>query len=66
MAKAPASLKTVVLLDKPLGRKVHFSVDYVVESVPNAFVIGYGLDYAEAYRELRDVCVLKPEYYENK
>lgn len=63
-AKQPASLKTVVLLDKPSGRKVTLSVDYPVITIPHAFVIGYGMDFAEAYRELRDVCVLKKEYYE--
>ncbi|KAK7200115.1 hypoxanthine-guanine phosphoribosyltransferase [Novymonas esmeraldas] len=64
LAKNPASLKTVVLLDKPSGRKVDVLVDYPVITIPHAFVIGYGMDYAEAYRELRDVCVLKKEYYE--
>lgn len=63
-AKKPASLKTVVLLDKPSGRKVPLEVDYPVITIPHAFVIGYGMDFAESYRELRDVCVLKPEYYE--
>ncbi|KAG5505729.1 hypothetical protein JKF63_05065 [Porcisia hertigi] len=64
LAKKPATLKTVVLLDKPTGRKVDVLVDYPVITVPDAFVIGYGMDFAESYRELRDVCVLKKEYYE--
>ncbi|CAG9573413.1 hypoxanthine-guanine phosphoribosyltransferase [Leishmania major strain Friedlin] len=64
LAKKPASLKTVVLLDKPSGRKVEVLVDYPVITIPHAFVIGYGMDYAESYRELRDICVLKKEYYE--
>ncbi|KAG5506097.1 hypothetical protein GH5_05779 [Leishmania sp. Ghana 2012 LV757] len=64
LAKKPASLKTVVLLDKPSGRKVDVLVDYPVITIPHAFVIGYGMDFAEAYRELRDICVLKKEYYE--
>lgn len=63
-AKKPASLKTVVLLDKPSGRRVSLEVDYPVITIPHAFVIGYGMDFAESYRELRDVCVLKKEYYE--
>ncbi|KPI84183.1 Hypoxanthine-guanine phosphoribosyltransferase [Leptomonas seymouri] len=64
-AKKPASLKTVVLLDKPSGRKVSLDVDYPVITIPHEFVIGYGMDFAESYRELRDVCVLKKEYYES-
>ncbi|KAG5479416.1 hypothetical protein LSCM1_04677 [Leishmania martiniquensis] len=64
LAKKPASLKTVVLLDKPSGRKVDVLVDYPVITIPHEFVIGYGMDFAEAYRELRDICVLRKEYYE--
>lgn len=63
-ARNPASLKTIVLLDKPSGRKTPLSVDYPIITVPGAFVIGYGMDCAEAYRELRDVCILKRSYYE--
>lgn len=63
-AKKPASLKTVVLFDKPEGRKVQVEVDYAVTRIPNEFVIGYGLDFNENMRELRDVCVLKPSYYQ--
>ncbi|RNF15717.1 putative hypoxanthine-guanine phosphoribosyltransferase [Trypanosoma cruzi] len=61
--RRPASLKTVVLLDKREGRRVPFSADYVVANIPNAFVIGYGLDYDDTYRELRDIVVLRPEVY---
>lgn len=64
LARKPASLKTAVLLDKPSGRKVQMHVDYSVIIVPHAFVIGYGMDFNESYRELRDVVVLKKEYYE--
>ncbi|EPY34597.1 hypoxanthine phosphoribosyltransferase [Strigomonas culicis] len=61
--RGPASLKTVVLLDKPDRRKVQLDADYVVVQIPNEFVIGYGMDFAERYRGLKDVCVLKPSYY---
>lgn len=64
LSRRPASLKTVVLLDKPEGRRKPFTVDYVVKEVPMAFVVGYGLDFMDAYRELRDVLELKREYYE--
>lgn len=63
--KKPATLKTVVLLDKPSGRKTPLDVDYSVVTIPKAFVIGYGMDYDEAYRELRDVVVLKKSIYEH-
>ncbi|ESL08758.1 hypoxanthine-guanine phosphoribosyltransferase [Trypanosoma rangeli SC58] len=64
--RRPASLKTVVLLDKCEGRQVNFVPDYVVASVPNVFVIGYGLDYDDSYREVRDIVVLRPEVYERR
>nr|CCC93359.1 putative hypoxanthine-guanine phosphoribosyltransferase [Trypanosoma congolense IL3000] len=60
----PASLKTVVALDKPARRRIPFTPDYVVAEIPDAFVVGYGLDYAQAYRGLRDVVVLSPSVYE--
>eukprot|EP00796_Vickermania_ingenoplastis_P010018 gene10018-6995_t len=63
-ARKPASVKTVVLLDKPEGRQQPFEADFVVASIPNRFVVGYGLDFAEKFRGLRDVVVLKPSYYE--
>ncbi len=58
------SVKIVTLLDKPEGRIVDISADYVGFEVPNEFVVGYGLDYAEKYRNLPYVGVLKPEIYE--
>ncbi|RNF00094.1 hypoxanthine-guanine phosphoribosyltransferase [Trypanosoma rangeli] len=64
--RRPASLKTVVLLDKFEGRQVKFVPDYTVASVPNVFVIGYGLDYDDSYREVRDIVVLRPEVYEKR
>lgn len=57
------SVKTVTLLDKPDRREVSFSPDYCGFVVPNEFVVGYGLDYAEKYRNLPFVGVLKPEVY---
>ncbi|RNF24476.1 hypoxanthine-guanine phosphoribosyltransferase [Trypanosoma conorhini] len=64
LERRPASLKTVVLLDKVEGRRQAFVPDYVVMTVPNVFVIGYGLDYDDSYRELRDIVVLRPEVHE--
>ncbi|WP_342527503.1 hypoxanthine phosphoribosyltransferase [Chryseomicrobium sp. FSL W7-1435] len=57
------SIKIVTLLDKPSGRKVQLEADYVGFLVPDAFVVGYGLDYAERYRNLPYVGVLKKEVY---
>lgn len=60
-ARNPNSIKVVTLFDKPEGRKVDFKTDYVGFHVPNEFIIGYGLDYAEKYRNLKDILVIKPE-----
>ncbi|WP_080843573.1 hypoxanthine phosphoribosyltransferase [Cytobacillus gottheilii] len=57
------SIKIVTLLDKPTGRKVDITADYVGFIVPDEFVVGYGLDYAERYRNLPYIGVLKPEVY---
>ena len=57
------SIKIVTLLDKPSGRKVNLSADYVGFKVPDGFVVGYGLDYAEKYRNLPYIGILKPEVY---
>lgn len=57
------SVKVVTLLDKPEGRKVDLVPDLVGFTVPDAFVVGYGLDYAEKYRNLPYIGVLKPEIY---
>ena len=54
------SVKIVTLLDKPEGRVVKIDADYIGFDVPNEFVVGYGLDYAEQYRNLPYVGVLKP------
>ncbi|HBI7442398.1 TPA: bifunctional tRNA lysidine(34) synthetase TilS/hypoxanthine phosphoribosyltransferase HprT [Listeria monocytogenes] len=57
------SVKLVTLLDKPAGRNVEIEADYVGFVVPNEFVVGYGLDYAERYRNLPYIGILKPEIY---
>lgn len=59
----PASLKTVTLLDKKDARKIPVEAEFWCFVCPMEFVIGYGLDYTEKYREIRDIVVLKPEYY---
>ncbi|VEI05321.1 hypoxanthine phosphoribosyltransferase [Kurthia zopfii] len=57
------SIKIITLLDKPSGRKVELNADYVGFDVPDAFVVGYGLDYAERYRNLPYIGVLKKSVY---
>nr|WP_085994535.1 hypoxanthine phosphoribosyltransferase [Oceanobacillus senegalensis] len=57
------SIKIVTLLDKPEGRTVDLQADLAGFHVPNEFVVGYGLDYAEKYRNLPYIGVLKPEIY---
>ena len=64
--RSPASLRTVTLLDKKPARKIPLSVEFFAFDCPMEFVIGYGMDYNEEYREIRDIVVLKPEYYEKK
>jgi hypoxanthine phosphoribosyltransferase len=59
------SIKIVTLLDKPAGRKADLKPDYAGFIVPDEFVVGYGLDYAERYRNLPYIGVLKPVIYEN-
>ena len=54
----------MTLLDKPEGRVVDIEADYIGFDVPNEFVVGYGLDYAEQYRNLPYVGVLKPSVYQ--
>lgn len=61
--RKPASIKIVTLLDKPERRSVPITADYFGFSVPNEFVVGYGLDYAETYRNLPYIGILKPEVY---
>jgi hypoxanthine phosphoribosyltransferase len=59
------SIKIVTLLDKPTGRKVELKPDLAGFIVPDAFVVGYGLDFAERYRNLPYIGILKPEVYES-
>ena len=61
--KNPRSLRICTLLDKPARRLVDIPVDYIGFTIPDQFVVGYGLDYREFYRNLRFVGVLRPEVY---
>jgi hypoxanthine phosphoribosyltransferase len=56
----PKSIKICCLLDKPSRRKANITADYVGYSIPDRFVVGYGLDYAEQYRNYPEVCIIKP------
>jgi len=56
--RKPAILRVAALLDKPSRRIKEVKGDYVGFTIPNEFVVGYGLDYAERYRNLKDVCIL--------
>lgn len=56
--RRPRSIRIATLLDKPERRLRPVAVDYVGFQIPDEFVVGYGLDYAEDYRQLRDVCIL--------
>jgi len=62
-SRNPASIEICALLRKPDAEKVHVDAKYVGFDIPNAFVVGYGLDYAERYRNLRAVAVLAPHVY---
>ena len=62
-ALEPKSLKTCVLLEKKSRRAEEITADYIGFEVPDAFVVGYGLDYAERYRNLPFIGILKPEVY---
>ena len=61
--RAPASLEVCALLRKPDAVKVEVPVKYIGFDIPNEFVVGYGLDYAERYRDLPYIATLKPEVY---
>ena len=63
-ARHPASIRICTLLDKPERRVKPIKADYAGFVIPDAFVVGYGLDYAEKYRNLPYVGVLKPEVYQ--
>lgn len=63
LARSPASLRIVSLLDKPERREVDVPVDYTGFHIPNEFVVGYGLDFDEIYRNLPYIAILKPEMF---
>lgn len=63
--KKPKSMKLCCLLDKPSRRMRDIEADFCGFKIPDEFVVGYGLDYAEKYRELPYIGILKPEIYEN-
>ena len=64
LSRNPASIKICALLDKPDRRVKEVDVEYIGFTVPDEFVVGYGLDYAENYRTLPDVRILSREVYE--
>lgn len=61
-----ASVKICAFLNKPDRRVKDIDADYCGFDIPNAFVVGYGLDYAESYRNLPEVCILKSQVYEHR
>ena len=62
-ARRAASVEITTLVSKPARRQINVDVKYVCFEIPDKFVIGYGLDFDERYRGLRDVCVLKESAY---
>lgn len=65
LARGPASLRICSLLSKPARREVNVTVDYTGFEIPDEFVVGYGLDFAEEYRNLPYIAVLKPAVFEH-
>ncbi len=63
LVRKPASIAVATLMDKPARRKADIYADYSCFEIPDAFVVGYGLDYNERYRNLPYIGVLKPEIY---
>jgi len=63
MDRGAASIRIVTLLDKPARRRVDLKADYFCFVIPDEFVVGYGLDYDEKYRNLPDIGVLHPRIY---
>lgn len=63
LARKPESIKICTLLDKPERRVADIKADYIGSQIPDAFVVGYGLDYDEKYRNLPYVGILKPSVY---
>ena len=62
-ARKPASIRIVTLMDKPERRTADVKADYIGFTIPDAFVVGYGLDYDQRYRNLPYIGLLKPEVY---
>lgn len=64
LKREPRSVKTCCLLDKPARRKADIDADYVGFIIPDEFIVGYGIDYAEKYRNIPEICILKPSVYQ--
>lgn len=65
-SRHPASLRICTLLDKPANRRVEIPIDYVGFDVPNEFLVGYGLDFKQLYRNIPYIFVPKPELYQDE
>jgi hypoxanthine phosphoribosyltransferase len=63
LARSPASMRICSLLSKPSRREVDVPIDYLGFEIPDEFVVGYGLDFGEIYRNLPFIAVLKPEFF---
>jgi hypoxanthine phosphoribosyltransferase len=63
LSRAPASLRICALLNKPDRREIEVPIDYLGFNIPDEFVVGYGLDFAQRYRNLPFIAVLKPEVF---
>jgi hypoxanthine phosphoribosyltransferase len=61
----PASIEICTLLDKPERRKACLKAKYIGFTIPDAFVVGYGMDYNEKYRNMPEIGILKPEVYQS-
>ena len=64
-SRGAASVKVFALLTKPARREVEVDITYVGFEIPDAFVVGFGMDYDEKYRNLDSIAVLKPSVYES-
>jgi hypoxanthine phosphoribosyltransferase len=64
--RGPSTLNICTIFDKPSRKKVDIDIKYKGIEIPDEFVVGYGLDYAGRYRNLPDLCSLKPEVYERR
>jgi hypoxanthine phosphoribosyltransferase len=65
-SRGPGSIKVCTLLDKPYRRKTDVEADYLGFVIEDEFVVGYGLDFAERFRNLPEICVLKPDEYNGR